>query len=197
MTAIATPPSWAEAVLRASLPCDDFESTSGDLLEHYRESAYPERGPRAADRWYVRQVLGFLWRGARLWAAIIAAGFLARTAFDWRLPTHDFHMRSATTTVLGIAIFLVVGFWAGARSGRVVAGPVLGLASAAVAASFSLLGAAILLAFCHDETTLTAIRGSGGLGEVFVLPLVAVLPGALLGAIGGALGVATRRLRLG
>ena len=197
MTVFATPPRWAEALLSASLPLDDFESISGDLLEQYRESVDPERGPRAADRWYVRQVLGFVWRGARLWAALLAAGFLARTGLDWRVPTHDFEARSAMTTLLGIAIFLLAGFWAGARSGRVVAGSVLGLASAAVAAPLSLIGAATLLALCHDGTTLAAIHGSGGLAEVFVLPLLAVLPGTVLGTLGGALGVATRRSRLG
>jgi hypothetical protein len=42
---------------------------------------------------------------------------------------------------------------------------------------------------------MTAIRGSGGLGEVFELPLMMVVPGVLLGTLGGVIGTAIKRLQ--
>src|SRR5205085_1777641 len=56
------PPAWAEAVLRLVLSAKDRETVSGDLLEAYRDSIRPTRRQPAADCWYVRQVLGFVWR---------------------------------------------------------------------------------------------------------------------------------------
>jgi len=41
MTTDATPPAWAEAILRTVLKRADFASISGDLLEEYRETIYP------------------------------------------------------------------------------------------------------------------------------------------------------------
>lgn len=58
---------------------NDFESLSGDLLEHYRDSIYPSRGQRVADLWYAMQVLGFVSPGARLFAVLFSAQFLAWT----------------------------------------------------------------------------------------------------------------------
>lgn len=43
---------------------------------------------------------------------------------------------------------------------------------------------------------MAAIRGSGGLEEVFTLPVLLVLPGVLLGTVGGAGGAFARKLRL-
>jgi hypothetical protein len=195
MTTNATPPSWAELALRAFLSERDFESVSGDLLEEYRENIYGNRGRLRADVWYVAQVLGFAWRHAGVWAVIFAVAFLARTAMDWHMPTADFQTRSAVSTLVGIGIFMVTGLWAGSRSGSYIAGAVVGLAIATLALPIQLVGAALLLAGSHDPSVLTAIRSSGGLEEVFTMPLMTVLPGVLFGAIGGALGVTTRRLR--
>jgi hypothetical protein len=193
----ATPPRWAEGLLRACLRPDDFDCTAGDLLEHYRESVVPEQGHRSADRWYVRQVFGFMLRSVRWWGTLLAAAFVARTALDWLVPTTDFHGRSTASTLLGVGLFLFVGFSAGFRSGAVSAGPIMGFASAALAALLSFLGAATLLAVWHDPTTMVAIRGSGGLEEVFTLPIVMLLPGTVLGTVGGVLGLTARRLRGG
>jgi hypothetical protein len=195
MSINATPPGWAEVLLRVFLRPGDFESVSGDLLEEYRDSVHPSRGPRGADVWYVRQVLGFVWRGARLWAALFAAAFIARTAVDWLSPTADFHSRATISTFVGVSILLIAGFWAASRSGSVVAGLVMGVATAVIAAPIKIVAAATLLAVWHDSTTMAAIRGSGGLEEVFTLPLAMVLPGFVFGTIGGFLGVAAKRLR--
>ncbi|HXO40021.1 MAG TPA: permease prefix domain 2-containing transporter [Thermoanaerobaculia bacterium] len=195
MTIDAMPPGWAELLLRAFLAPADSDSVSGDLLEQYRESVRPARGRGRADLWYVIQVLGFVWRSARLWAALFAAAFLARTALDWLVPPADFHARANVSTLLGAGIVLVAAFRAAARSGSFAAGPVIGLATAAIAAPLELAGAMTLLAARHDPITLAAIRTSGGLAEVLTLPLLMLLPGILLGTIGGTLGSALKRLR--
>jgi F0F1-type ATP synthase membrane subunit c/vacuolar-type H+-ATPase subunit K len=195
MTINATPPGWADVLLRIVLRPGDFDSVSGDLLEEYRDSVHPSRGPQGADVWYVRQVLGFVWRSARLWAALFAAAFIARTAMDWLSPIADFHSRAVISTLGEVSILLVAGFWAALRSGWVVAGLVVGAATAVMAAPIKIVGAATILAVWHDPTTMEAIRGSGGLAEVFTLPLIMVLPGVVLGTIGGCLGVAAKRLR--
>ena len=102
MSVTAMPPRWAEALLRAFLKPDDFESVSGDLLEHYRDSIYPSRGQRGADLWYAMQVLSFVSPGARLFAVLFSAQFLARTTLDWFMPTLDFHIRATVSTVLAV-----------------------------------------------------------------------------------------------
>jgi hypothetical protein len=165
------------------------------LVSVWTTSNAPREICRAADRWYVRQVFGFMWRSARWWGTLLAVSFVLRTALDWRVPTTDFQGRSAASTLLGIGLFLLVGFSAGFRSGSVSAGPIMGFTTAALAAVLSCLGAATLLAIWHDPTTMLAIRGSGGLDEVFVLPIVMLLPGTVLGTVGGVLGLTARRLR--
>jgi len=81
------------------------------------------------------------------------------------------------------------------RSGSFVAGIVAGVATAVIGAVISIVGDAVLLAIWHDPGTLAAIRGSGGLSEVFTLPVMMVMPGLLLGTVGGIAGAAGRRLR--
>lgn len=188
MTANPAPPDWAERVLQAFVSSRAFESVSGDLLEEYRESVFPARGRHRADRWYLSQVMGYAWRSAGVWATLFAASFLVRTAIDWRIPTTDFHLRATVSTSLGIGIFLLAGFWAGARSGSVRAGVIVGLVTAGLAVPLQLIGAALLTAMWHDPVTQSAIRGSGGLGEVFSLPLITVVPCVLISTIGGMFG---------
>jgi hypothetical protein len=98
------------------------------------------------------------------------------------------------STALGIAILVAAGLWASWRSGSFVAGTVAGIATTAIGAVISVMGAASLLAIRHDPQTMAAIRGSGGLSEVFELPLLMVLPGVVLGTIGGVVGATIKRL---
>ena len=195
VTVNASPPSLGELILRAFLTERDFETVSGDLLEEYRENVCATRGALRADLWYWAQVLGFAWRDAGSWAILFAAVFLARTAIDWHMPTADFHTRSAISTLAAVGNFLAAGLRAGSRSGWSAAGAIAGLATAGLALPLQFLGAGMLLVLWHDPTIVAAIRGSGGLEEVYTLPLLTVLPGILFGAIGGALGARTRRSR--
>ena len=201
-----TPPRWADALLRVFLKPADVDSVSGDLLEMYRDTIHPARGPSGADAWYVTQVLGFVLRRAGVWAALFAAATIARTALDWFAPPVDFHTRATVSTFLGIGLLLATGLWAAMRVGsladraadfgaRLVAGTVAGIAAAALAAIISVAGAAVLLAIWHDPMTMSAIRASGGLAEVFVLPFAMILPGWALGTIGGIAGSTVMWLR--
>jgi hypothetical protein len=191
----ATPPRWAEALLRVVLKPGDSDSVSGDLLEEYRDSIHPVLGQRRADRWYMTQVIGFVWRDARVWAALFGAAVIARTAMDWVAPPGDFQTRSAVSTALSTGILLAAGFWAAWRSGSFVAGTVAGAATAGIGGCVSIVGAGALLALWHDPATLQAIRGSGGLSEAFTLPLMMGVPGVLLGTLGGLVGAAIKHLQ--
>ena len=194
MSMSATPPDWAETLLRVVLKPHDFDNVSGDLLEEYRESILPARGRRRADMWYVTQVLGFVSPGARAGGVLFGAAFVARTALDWLAPPADFHTRANVSTEVGVGILLATGFWAAWRSSSFVGGTIAGVSAAVIGAGLSLAGAAALLAVRHDPQTMAAIRGSGGLGEVFTMPVMMVLPGLLLGTVGGLAGAAGRKL---
>ena len=189
-----TPPGWAEALLRAFLRPRDVDCVSGDLLEQFRDSVYPCCGRQRADLWYVRQVLGFVSRRTYAWAVVFAATFIGRTTIDWLLPTTDFHLRSTLSTILGVGILLLARFWAAFRSGSFAAGPLMGIAIVTIAAPLTIAGAAALLAMSHTPSTIAAIHGSGGLAEVFTLPLLMIVPGVIFGAVGGFAGSAAKRL---
>jgi hypothetical protein len=90
-------------------------------------------------------------------------------------------------------ILLAAGFSATWRSGSFAVGAVSGVVTASLAAIISITGAAVLLMMWHDPQTMAAIRGSGGLEEVFSLPLMLTLPGAVLGFVGGIACIATKR----
>lgn len=132
--------------------------------------------------------------GARLFAALFSAQFLTRTALDWFVPPIEFHTRSTVSTAFGVGILLAAGFWAAWRSDSFATGAVAGVMTAGLASVTSIAGAAATLAIWHDPQVMAAIRGSGGLDEVFGLPLVMVFPGLLLGAVGGVASTALKRL---
>lgn len=186
------PPRWAEGVLRLILAPEDAETVSGDLLEEYRQTVYPAYGQQAANRWYVRQVADFLWRANAVWALLFGLAFVARTAFDWMMPTTDFVVRSMVSTYLAVGIVLTAAILASWRSRAVQAGTLAGVVVTVCAALVSVPGVALLLAFQHDEQTLLAAAGSGGLSEAFSLPLMLILPGAIVGTLGGVIGRAAR-----
>jgi hypothetical protein len=184
---IALPPWWAETLLRTFLSSGDRESVSGDLLEEYRDSIVPALGARA-DRWYVRQVAGFVWRANALWALAFAGAFLARTAYDWRVPTTDFALRSTVSTCAGVTTLFAAAGWASWRSRLMASGVATAIVTSQIAAVMSVAGAALLLAIWHDPQTQAAIAGSGGLEEVFVLPFMMIIPAAIAGTAGALAG---------
>jgi hypothetical protein len=146
------------------------------------------RGPSAADGWYVRQRMGFVLRSNAVPALLFGGAFVTRTALDWLHPTADFHTRSLISTLIAVSILLVSGFYASWRNGTILAGGLSGIVTTSLAAILSTIGALGLLAIWHDPATLQAIEGSGGLSEVFLLPVMLIVPGVLLGTIGGVVG---------
>jgi hypothetical protein len=188
------PPHWADALLRLFLRRDDVETVSGDLLEEYRETVRPALGGRRADAWYVAQVLGFIPPACWVLGGAQGAAMVIRNAFDWFVPTTDFNTRSTVTTLTALALFLAAGLWVAWRSGSLRSGLLAGFVSSAAAAFVSIVGAACLLSFRHDQQTLLAITNSGGLGEVFELPVLLIVPATFVAAIGATAG---KLLRVG
>jgi len=195
MAETARPPEWAEALLWWCLKSTDREDVSGDLLEEYRASIVPSRGEAAADAWYVAQVAGFVWRATWLWALMFSALSIARTAYDWRVPTTDFATRSAVSTWSGVAVLFIAAMWTAWRSRSFTAGLLIAMITSQIAAVMSVVGAAILLAVWHDAETQSAIAGSGGLAEVFMLPFMMIIPALIVGAIGSGAGSVGRKVR--
>jgi hypothetical protein len=193
MIQMAEPPRWAEALLRLLLKSSDRESISGDLLEQYRDSVLPERGGGRADVWYVMQVARFAWRSVWVWVMLLTATHVGRMILDWRVPTHDFRTRGAVTTYFAIALFASTGLWAAWRCDSIRAGILAGIVTSATGAAISILSALALLAVWHDPETLSAIQGSGGLGEVFTLPLIIVVPATSIATLGALVGKALAR----
>ena len=193
MSEAAAPPRWAETILRLALARADRESVSGDLLEVYRDTIVPARGRSSADAWYIRQVAGYLWRATFIWALVFSGAFVARTAYDWFVPTTDFYVRSAFTTYLAAGVWFCAGAWAAWRSGSFFAGPVVTAVTTLVAALFSVAGASLLLAIWHDPQTFDAAAASGGLDEVYALPFMMIVPAVIIGTLGGAIGSMSRR----
>ena len=189
------PPAWAEAILRLFLKPEDRESVSGDLLEEYREMIHAGRDRAAADYWYVRQLPGFLWRTTWAWAALLALLTLGRSVLDVFVPPASFATRATVTTYAHIAIFIAVGFRAAWR-GRSLADSVAAALSAQIMAVLMIFaGTGAFLAIWHDPHTLANIERSGGIGELFTLPLIVTGPAVLLSILGGAAGLILPRSR--
>jgi hypothetical protein len=139
------------------------------------------------------RVLRFISPEVFLLAVLFSAQYLVRTILDWFMPTADFHTRSTVCTILGAGTLLAAGFSGSWRSRSFLAGAVSGVVTAILAAFMSVTGAGILFVVWHDPQIMAAIRGSGGLEEVFTLPLLMALPGAVLGTVGGIACIATKR----
>jgi hypothetical protein len=187
------PPAWAEFLLGLSAPRDNGDSIAGDLLEEYRDRTGGP-GRRHADLWYVTQVGLLVWHGTWAWGVLHGLLFSTRTAADWLAPPSDFVTRSTISTATAALVFLGAGFWAGRRVRTAESGALAGLATGAIGAVVSGLATTILLALFHDAPTLAAIAASGGLAEVYTLPVLIIVPGTVLGTLGGIVGALTRRL---
>lgn len=187
-TSPVQPPRWAERVLALLLDAERRDDVLGDLLEEYREAIQPKRGASAADRWYMRQVAGFLWQRTWLWSAVFSGAFLLRTAFDWFAPVDDFHARSTLSTTIGVATLFAVAFFTARRARSVFAGPLAAIVTSQLAAVVSMIGVIALLVLRHDAQTWTAIQESGGLQEAIELPFLMIIPATVLGSAGGVAG---------
>jgi hypothetical protein len=189
MTIDVAPPAWAEHLLRLLLQPADRETVSGDLLEAYREDVHPARGRRRADWWYLRQTAGFAWRATWLWGVLLAAAVIGRDALDrWLSPTTDFYQRSVVSTYTAAAIYSGAGFAAARRLHSIAAGTLTGAITGVVSAVMIEGASLVQLTIRHDPHTLAMIKASGGLSEVFILPILVIVPGTLCAMTGAVFG---------
>jgi hypothetical protein len=185
---IANPPQWAQSLLPLVVSARDRESVPGDLLEEYRETQLPARGPAGADRWYTRQVLSFLWGATRWGGLALGLVFSVRTYIDVTAPTNDYRQRAMVTTYIAFSVLAVIGFRAAWRSGRVASGTV-------VAASASLLASGIAF-LCPMVLTLVLwnrvhsdVAASAALIEGYDVPVpIIFLAACVMGSLGGGIG---------
>ena len=190
----ARPPGWAEALLRLVLAPRDEHTVSGDLLE---ESL---RADSAAARIAWRRSVvcdagfGFAWRATAMWALLLGAAFVTRTALDWFVPTADFKVRANLLTLATAGVIFGVGVVSTWRGRSLRASAFAGVVTALTTAAISIGAAMVIFAVWHDAATLLAIDRSGGLAEVFTLPVLLVIPGAALSVAGGGCGSALRRI---
>jgi hypothetical protein len=197
------PPEWGEFILWVFLKPGDRDSVTGDLVEEYREMIRAGRDRTAADRWYLRQMAGFLWRSTWAWAAILSALWVGRGVLDVLVPPASFYARSQFSTWSAVSIFTIIGFRA-AWGGRSVSGSVPESLANSVAAVLStqitaclmnFAAVLVFLAIWHDPQTVSGVEHSGGLGEAFFLPVVITFPAVLLSLVGGSAALIVPRRR--
>jgi len=205
---VPSPPRWAEELLRAVLDPRDRDTVTGDLLEEYREVAFPALGPAGAARWYLKQVwslmpittMSLAVRMTLLWAAAFVAVMIARMIVDVLAPEDivgfflaqsrdDFSVLDYPRRWLPVlavaAIFTSAGFQVARKTVRIRIGALVAIAVAAV--GFFATTLIVLI------SRLASIEVNGGLYAAFALdahtprfPLfVALLAlGGVLGAFG-------------
>jgi hypothetical protein len=189
------PPRWAEALVRSVIEPRHRESLSGDLLEEYRDTIVPSLGG-GARRWYVARALGFLWRAVWPWAWLIAAILVARGVVDMLVPTHYtrgvVHPRSRIMGEALVMVWVSSGLIAAWRFGRIRSGVLVAFSAAVAGGAMSVVGSLLSLALWHDPQTMDAIAHSGGLDEIYGVPLILVPVGTWFGIIGACAGMAAR-----
>jgi len=177
------PPAWADTWLRLLLPARDRDTVSGDLMEEYRENVRPSKSRLAADIWYVGQVSRFAWRPG-LWAIFLAAAYISRTAFDWFVPTTNFVPRAEATTLVMISTLLVIGASSTLRSQSIGAGIVATASALIMSAAMCTIATTLMYVGWQSPQLIDAINSSGGLAEVYSLPIMLIVPGTAIGAFG-------------
>ena len=186
------PPSWAESLLRLILAPEDRDCVSGDLLEEYRESIVPALGAKA-NRWYIRQVAGYVLSATWMWAVLVGAICIWRYLLDTLAPIHYTRgviaLRSAIMSWALIATCSGCGAWHAWRTRHLRAGMLLALIAATMGGYLGMAGTLISLAISHGSETMAAIEGSGGLFEGFPgVPLLLMILAFITGTAGALAG---------
>jgi hypothetical protein len=116
----ASPPRWAEALLRTVLRPADCESIPGDLLEEYREAKHPSLGSFRANVWYLKSVLSFLVRV--LWPSALAIVALRILSFPLPGRWNPGLAQAPGVSALDAIVFLWAGYYGAQRTGRFATG---------------------------------------------------------------------------
>ena len=180
------PPFWD--LLPLFLPARGCDGILGDLLEEYHETQLAARGSSGANRWFVRQMLGFVGRACLPWGLLVSAIMVGRDILDVAVPTSDFRLRAAVTTWTCISIFGAAGIYAGWRAQRVLSGTAVAVVAAIMTCVISTLYAAAAVLLTRPTITGNALAYRG-LIEALDVPVVPILIlGMLAGTIGGGIG---------
>ncbi len=192
--ALNRPPEWAEALVPWLVRADRAENIEGDLLEEYRERLAHSR--RGADRWYVRQVVGFLWRLSWPFAAIMVFQMVTREIADTVAPPLSYQFRSTLTTFGAIYAYLFAGVLAGWRTRRAVGGALIAVAAHVVANAITIPITIVLFVtvISRNAEMLRLFQVTGDWGEVWGLPIVLVPVVSVVGLTGGFVGMLIHRI---
>jgi hypothetical protein len=186
---MAHPPSRAIALISLLAPASRRDSIVGDLLEEYSETQVPRDGQRAADRWFMRQALGFLWSAAAAPGLLLAVLLTLRALWDAVLPVADLSTRAAITTWAAMALFAATGFRSGRTTRQLTSAMVTALTATAIAtiAGYAMWLAVIgiVVAVEHGLRPVTADALREGLDiPAHVIAVIGVVL-ATLGALAG------------
>jgi hypothetical protein len=142
------PPQLAQRLLHVLARPRDAESIAGDLLEEYRTVKRPALGRRAADTWYVAQVLGMLARlvwpvalALVIMRTALAAAMLVPLAGRWNPSL----VPAPNVSLLDGLLFLVAGYYGARRTGRIATGIVNAAALGLI--DFALFAVVVMLLF--------------------------------------------------
>jgi|HubBroStandDraft_3_1064219.scaffolds.fasta_scaffold23222_4 hypothetical protein len=203
----ARPPLWAAAALRLFVAARDRESIAGDLLEEYRESILPRRGPAGARRWYARQVVSLM-SSVRLGLALGLLLALGATVGNVVLPLAKAGAGGsddpAPVAVVLLGLWGAAGCLAWLRTGRLAAAARAGAIVALVSMGITMLAFFVIdnvfldlvsrqpekiwqLQHSHFHSMRAILNAAHARAVVFVLPLL-TLAGAVCGAAGGLAG---------
>jgi hypothetical protein len=182
------PPEYAQALIERLAPRARRDSILGDLLEEHRDVRMSDAGQRAADRWFVRQALGFLWSASALTAAGIAAILTIRMLIDAGAPSADLAQRAAVTTYVTMGLFVASGFSLGRSTGRAGGAAAMAIAATAIGTIY-----AYAMVFLCMGVAATIVHPSpaawAGLREGLDIPAhVIAIVGIVLSSLGAAAG---------
>jgi uncharacterized protein YqgC (DUF456 family) len=186
----ARPPGPAAALLSWLLPAEEAETVAGDLIEEYRDTVLPASGRWSANTWFVRQVVGFVWRAPAVWGLLVGMFVSGRFLLDTFAPPASYSQRSFFTTWSSILLYLLAGAWGARRTGRAATGTLVAVCAHAIGWIVNAAVTAVLFVgvIRTEPARLTLFKQTGDWGEVWFLPLM-LLPFVLvLGSIGGLCG---------
>jgi hypothetical protein len=182
------PPAWAQALVSALVPRRTRDSVIGDLIEEYHDTQVREHGVAAADRWYIRQALGFLWSAAAVPGALVGSILTVRMLLDVAAPIPDTADRAWITTFAMMTLFTLSGFRLGLLTRRISGAIATALAATAIGtvaayvAAFASMG--IAGAFVHPGAEAWASLREGLDVPAHVIALI----GTTLACAGAAFG---------
>jgi hypothetical protein len=182
------PPDYAVALIEALVPRARRDSIVGDLLEEYHESVVPRQGSRAADGWFLRQALAFLWSASAAAGLAIAAIFTIRMLIGVAQPSNDLALRAQATTFVTMGLFVASGFRLGRSTGRFGGAAIVAIAATVIGTIYAyamvFLCMAIAAVVVHPSPAAWI-----GLREGLDIPVhVIAVIGVLLASAGSAVG---------